>query len=341
MTRSEKRQGGFTLIELLVVIAIIALLIGILLPALGEARRAAKKVICFSNQKQLAVAMGTYAADFANQIASFSWEAGITPSRYPDLRNAGSHQRAQMYQATDILRRLSGDDTIRPLTQRFPHRRLSHLILYDYLSSTLPEESAACPEDQVLRGWQGEPNSTLLDPRPRGTRGFDQYWRFTSSYQLVPAAYAYDENLSVTRTTISQFPPDHNLFYMGTLPLGKRQLSEVTFPGAKVAWFDFFDRHTSKAEFYHAHELAASPTALFDGSVHARSNNQINNGFHPWTPTTIRPTLYNYAPGILGFEAPTISGNAFDRVTGKYRWTRGGIRGVDFGSDEINTGQMR
>ena len=58
----EKR--GFTLIELLVVIAIIAILAGMLLPALGNARQAAKATKCLGNMKQVALVTSMYADSF-------------------------------------------------------------------------------------------------------------------------------------------------------------------------------------------------------------------------------------------------------------------------------------
>jgi prepilin-type N-terminal cleavage/methylation domain-containing protein/prepilin-type processing-associated H-X9-DG protein len=63
-----KRKHGFTLIELLVVVAIIAVLVAILLPALGKARENAKKAVCLNNLRQLGMAELMYANDYNGLI---------------------------------------------------------------------------------------------------------------------------------------------------------------------------------------------------------------------------------------------------------------------------------
>ena len=72
-----RKRSGFTLVELLVVIGIIAILVALLLPALGKAREAASSVQCMSNQRQVALAIFGFANDHRGYIPGGADAIGI------------------------------------------------------------------------------------------------------------------------------------------------------------------------------------------------------------------------------------------------------------------------
>ena len=82
--------GGFTLIELLVVISIIALLVGLLLPALSQSRRQAQAVVCLGHVRQITMAAVMYAEE---HDAWVGWAADTDRKEllYPYLRQGQSN----------------------------------------------------------------------------------------------------------------------------------------------------------------------------------------------------------------------------------------------------------
>ena len=73
--RTRRSSSGFTLIELLVVIAVIALLVGIMLPALAGARESARMTKCMANCRSVQIGLTTYATDYRDKFPHWSaWQ---------------------------------------------------------------------------------------------------------------------------------------------------------------------------------------------------------------------------------------------------------------------------
>src|SRR5256885_14603110 len=79
-----KRRNAFTLVELLVVIGIIAVLIGIILPTLAGARKAAARTACANQLRQVALACQMYANDFKGFIPEYKNYAWKWDYRFPE-----------------------------------------------------------------------------------------------------------------------------------------------------------------------------------------------------------------------------------------------------------------
>jgi prepilin-type N-terminal cleavage/methylation domain-containing protein len=101
MVRNESR--GFTLIELLVVIAIIAILAGMLLPALAKSKDQAKGISCLNNTKQLMIAWHMYADDNGDHVPLSFPPSGSTQTAWVQGTEDYNNANTDNWQVTNTL----------------------------------------------------------------------------------------------------------------------------------------------------------------------------------------------------------------------------------------------
>jgi prepilin-type N-terminal cleavage/methylation domain-containing protein len=361
---AKGRKAGFTLIELLIVIAIIALLIGILLPALGEARRAGRKTLCMANMRSYAQAINSFAIENKDQLAAPNWKGNqqVPPEAHPSLLGTkpGSDFEGGALHVVSTIWKKTG---VNPRDYTVPggwiaYILYSHIPLNDYIGGNLPSQVAACPEDTVRlawqKNWQNPEGAGLPYPsNSNGDNGGQSNWRwpFSSSYSVHtvhwgPSRGGVFNGKGMTMYWVQPEGPagGGGSFYTSNTPaglgvdgsFGRNKLTDVRFISSKTIMSDEFARHQGRKVRYYADPDASQPLNFYDGSVREYKTGETNPGWTPANRGSMRDRLAHrkdrqvYDP-VFVYTPQSAGGNqeVHNAVAGWYRYTRGGLFGWD------------
>ncbi|MEM1165330.1 MAG: type II secretion system protein [Planctomycetota bacterium] len=331
-----RKPRGFTLIELLVVVAVISVLISLLLPTLANARDAAARVQCLSNQRTFGQAGAAYAVDEDDTIAALSWHTedgefiGPTEdlvSRYSPAQNDWQARVLQTYaMMEDIWPSAVPIDTNLNEHNEFG----TNLVLFNYIGERQYRGVSVCPRDESIAALQGGDADAILGPDYDAETA--RFYRYLSSYYSVPATFTAD--------TQDNYNPIAGVYEDGPMAVSfrspfyrQRRQGEVRSPAQKVWMHELMQFHSGEFIPW-ASPDAVIPVLMFDGSTRFRATADANEGASPADPNGRTP-FTRYFGQIFGTlyigTVQSMPRRPFDALYVRYRWTRGGLRGIDFG----------